>query len=146
MLQEYTLRQSSGSVAIPTRPLDRSTEAIALAERVSHPLTLVLAQQNLSNVHLMRREPGEGRRWLEKWTPRPRNSACSISISQGRFYLGWVLAEEGRQRKASAEMREGIAVIGHRAANGMPYYLCVLRAPAANVVRRARDLTCWIRA
>ncbi len=107
--------------------LDRSREATALAERVSHPITLVLAQQNHTNAYLMRREPGAGRQWLEKWTARAKEFALPMLISQGRFYLGWLLAEEGRAAEGIPEMREAIAVIGATGVKvSMPYYLCVL--------------------
>ncbi|SJM30521.1 adenylate/guanylate cyclase domain-containing protein [Mesorhizobium delmotii] len=107
--------------------LVRCREANALAERVSHPITLVLAQSNLTNVHLMRREPGAGRQWLQKWTAQAQEFALPILIAQGKFYLGWVLAEEGRAAEGIPEMRDAIAVIGATGVKvSMPYYLCVL--------------------
>ena len=44
----------------PDQALDRCREAMALAERVAHPLTMALAQWAFSYVHLMRREPDAG--------------------------------------------------------------------------------------
>ena len=41
----------------PDQALERCREAVALAERVSHPFTIVLAQQNFTDLHLLRREP-----------------------------------------------------------------------------------------
>jgi class 3 adenylate cyclase/predicted ATPase len=107
--------------------LVRCREANALAERVSHPITLVLAQSNFTNVHLMRREPGAGRQWLQKWSAQAQEFALPGLISQGTFYLGWVLAEEGRAAEGIPKMREAIAVIGATGVKvSMPYYLSVL--------------------
>ena len=76
--------------------LARCREAMALAERVSHPFTMVLAQENCSYVHLLRREPDEGRRRLDKWIALSKEFGLSPAmVAGGRFQLGWALAEEG---------------------------------------------------
>ncbi len=46
----------------PDQAIQRSRDAVALAERDSHPLSLAQAQMAASVVHLMRREPGEAGR------------------------------------------------------------------------------------
>jgi class 3 adenylate cyclase/tetratricopeptide (TPR) repeat protein len=107
--------------------LERSREAIALAERVSHPLTKVLAQSNLSLIHLLRREPEEGRRWAKKFVALSREFVLPQSVSEGHFHLGWALAESGHAADGAKEMRDAIAAItATGAAMGMPHLLCVL--------------------
>lgn len=111
----------------PDQALDRCKEAVALAERVSHPLTTVQAQSNLSYVHLLRREPDEGRRWVDKWIALSKELGLPLSISEGRFQLGWALAEEGHAAEGVGDMREAIASIAATgAAHGKQYLLCVL--------------------
>jgi predicted ATPase len=108
--------------------LARCREAMALAERVSHPFTMVLAQESCSYVHLLRREPDEGRRRLDKWIALSKEFGLSPTmIAGGRFQLGWALAEEGHAAEGVREMREAIAAIAATgAASGMQYSLCVL--------------------
>ncbi len=111
----------------PGQAVDRCTEAIALAEHVSHRLTLLLAQQTLSYVRLLRREPSEARRCLAKWVPQAREFGLQLSTSEGGFQLGWALAEEGNVADGIRCMREGLAAItATGAANGLQEYLCVL--------------------
>ncbi len=121
----------------PDQALARSREAVALAERVSHPFSRVLAQANLSYVHLLRREPEEGRRWLDKWIAMSKEFGFPHSISMGRFQMGWALAEGGQTAEGAREMREGIAAItATGSANYLPFLLSILRA---NLWRVRRD-------
>jgi predicted ATPase len=111
----------------PDQALTRVREAVALADRVAHPFSRVLAQQTSSHVHLLRREPEEARRWLEKWRTMSDEFGFILSNSVGRFQIGWALAEEGRAAEAVIEMRAGIAAItATGAAMGMPFLLCLL--------------------
>jgi predicted ATPase len=111
----------------PDQALARVREAVALAERMSHPFSSVLAQLNLSYIHLVRREPAEARRWLEKWIASSNEFGFQHSISVGRFQIGWALAVEGQSAKGVREMREGIAAMtATGAANGLPFLLSIL--------------------
>src|SRR5436305_9071807 len=47
--------------------LERAHEAVVLAERLLHPMSLVLAAKTESEVLLFRREPGEARRLIVEW-------------------------------------------------------------------------------
>ena len=101
---------------------------MALAERVSHPFSMVLAQLHCSYVHLFRREPDEVRRRVDKWIALSKEFGLSPTMmAGGRFQLGWALAEEGHAAEGVREMREAIAAIAATgAAIGMQYLLCVL--------------------
>jgi class 3 adenylate cyclase/predicted ATPase len=111
----------------PDQALARSREAVTLAERVAHPLSNVQAQQSTTHIHLLRREPKDARRWLDKWILMSKEFGFVLSNSVGRFEMGWVLAEEGQATEGVREMREGIAAItATGAAMGMPFMLCIL--------------------
>ena len=111
----------------PDQAMARSREAFALAQRVAHPFSSILAQTYLSYVHLLRREPEEARRWLDKWMASSNEFGFAHQISHGRFQIGWALAEGGRTAEGLREMREGIAAMtATGAANGLPFLLCVL--------------------
>lgn len=73
----------------PDQALARSREALALAERVSHPFSSIIAQTYLSYVHLLRREPEDARRWLDKWMASSNEFGFAHQILHGRFQMGW---------------------------------------------------------
>ncbi|MGX5825866.1 ATP-binding protein [Mesorhizobium sp. 43Arga] len=105
----------------------QSQEAVSLAERVSHPMSLAQAQMALSVVHLMRREPDEGRRWAEKAMAVCTEFAIPLLLGQARVFFGWALAALGQLDDGIRQMREGIAAIAVTGADmGMAYYLCAL--------------------
>ena len=111
----------------PDRALECCRESVALAERVSHPPSKVLAQQTLSYIHLLRREPGEARRCLENRLSLSKELGRQQMASDARFQLGWALAEEGQADEGIPEMREGLAAItATGAAVDLQEYLCVL--------------------
>ncbi len=93
----------------PDQALERARETVALAERLSHPLTLIQAQSTFSKTHLLRGEAGEARRWVEKWGALSREFALAQMISQARFQFGRALTELGHVEEGIREMREGIA-------------------------------------
>ena len=96
----------------PDQALDRCREAVALAERVSHPVThgagAVELQLTSISCGANPTRVADGRTNGSRWQ---RNSSCRSSISEGRFQLGWALAEEGHVEEGIREMREGIAAI-----------------------------------
>ena len=108
--------------------LARCQEAMALAERVSHPFSMVLAQLHCSYVHLFRREPDEARRRVDKWIALSKEFGLSPTMmADGRFHPGWALADEGHAAEGVREMREAIATIAATGeAIGRQYLFCVL--------------------
>ena len=105
----------------------RGEEAVALAERVSHPLTQVLAQHTLGYVHLLRREPDAARRCLDKSIAQSKEFGFQLSVSECRFLVGWALAQQEHRAEGLAEMREALAAITATGAGvALQYYLCIL--------------------
>jgi predicted ATPase len=124
---------------------------MALAERVSHPFSMALAQLHCSYVHLFRREPDEVRRRVDKWIALSKEFGLSPTMmADGRFQLGWALAEEGHAAEGVREMREAIAAIAATGtAIGRQYLLCVLAracgesgeaSEGLNLLERALDI------
>jgi class 3 adenylate cyclase/predicted ATPase len=111
----------------PDSAVKQAVEAVALAERDSHPVSLAQAQMALSVVHLMRREPTEGRRWAEKAIAVCTEFAMPLLLGQARVFFGWALAGLEQLQDGIGEMRDGIATIAGTGADmGMAYYLCAL--------------------
>jgi len=92
----------------PDQAVVRGREAMTLAERVSHPFSLVLAAKTVSELLLCRREPAEARRLIEEWDATSKKLALPLLITQARFQRGWALAQEGQAERGVIEMREGV--------------------------------------
>ena len=112
----------------PDSAIQRSREAIALAERDSHPVSLAQAQLGFSVVHLMRREPAEGRRWAEKAIALCTEFAMPLLLGQARVFFGWALAgvgqlDEGIRADARGDRERSP---GPARDMGTAYYLCAL--------------------
>ncbi|APO74521.1 adenylate/guanylate cyclase protein [Rhizobium etli 8C-3] len=111
----------------PDQALERCRDAVALAEEVSHPFTIAQALSNFTDIYLLRHEPDKARRTLCNTIALSREFGLAREISEGRFQLGWVLAEEGNLMEGIGEMREGIAAItAMGVAAGLQHNLCVL--------------------
>jgi predicted ATPase len=111
----------------PDSAIRRSREAITLAERDSHPVTVAQAQMAFSVVHLMRREPGAGRRWADKAIQVCTEFHMPLLLGQANVFFGWALAGMGQLDEGIRHMQEGIATIAGTGADmGMAYYLCTV--------------------
>jgi class 3 adenylate cyclase/tetratricopeptide (TPR) repeat protein len=130
----------------PDQALNRSREAVALAERVSHPLTRVMAQSALGRIHLLRGEPGEGRRWVNQVIALSREFVLPQLIANGTFELGWALAQDGHMKDGVRMMREGVAGIATGMAVWMQSYLYVLAWACGECGRAAEGLSLLDRA
>jgi class 3 adenylate cyclase/tetratricopeptide (TPR) repeat protein len=94
----------------PDQALDRCQEALALAERLAHPNTLALAQWTFAWTHLVRREPDNAQRWIDKGIALSDQFVVPLIVFN-RFGTGWALAEAGHVNEGVRVMREAIAAI-----------------------------------
>lgn len=105
----------------------RCQEALALAEKTSHPLTLALAHWALSYLHLFREEPQACRDWAQRGIDVCSEYLLPLLHSQGLFQLGWSLAREGETAEGIAGMEEGLLRIRDTGAEmGLPYFVALL--------------------
>jgi predicted ATPase len=121
--------------------LARCREALALAERLGHPLTLALACWAMSYVHLFRREPAEARHWAEREIAVCEEYLLPLLLSAGAFQLGWALAEQGEPEAGIARMRRGLAGVSATGAEmGLPYFVALLGEAHAKAGRPEEGL------
>ena len=111
----------------PEQAVNRCNEALTLANQEQHPLTVALAYLFLSQLHMLRREADEGQRWAEKVIEISEKYVVPLMLAQGRFHLGWALAEHGRLVQGIELIRDGIAATRATGAlMGFPFILSVL--------------------
>ena len=111
----------------PEQAVNRCKEALALANQEQHPLTVAIAYYYLSQLYTLRREADQGQRWAEKTIEISEKYVLPLFLAQGRFHLGWALAEQGHLVQGIELIRNGIT--GTRATGalmGFPFFLSVL--------------------
>ena len=111
----------------PDQAVNRCDEALTLANKVLHPVTVAVAYYYLSQLHMLRRGADEGKRWAEKEIEISKKYVLPLLLAQGQFYLGWALAEQGQVVQGIELIRIGItATRATGALMGFPFFLSVL--------------------
>ncbi|WP_027668900.1 adenylate/guanylate cyclase domain-containing protein [Rhizobium leguminosarum] len=111
----------------PDQALDRVREAVSLAKRVSHSVSIATALSNLAIVHLLRREPGAAREAAQEQLEVSTEFDLPLMTGVARSKIGWALAQQGKLEEGIREMREAVEEVAATGADmGMAFRLCVL--------------------
>jgi predicted ATPase len=111
----------------PEQAVNRCNEALTLANQEQHPLTVAVAYYYLSQLYMVRREADQGQHWAEKTIEISEKYVLPLFLAQGRFHLGWALAEQGHLVQGIELIRNGItATRATGALMGFPFFLSVL--------------------
>ncbi|APG93193.1 ATP-binding protein [Sinorhizobium americanum] len=111
----------------PDQALARIREAVALARRVGHSVTMATALNNMANIQLMRREPAAARETAQEQLEVATKFDLRLMAAAALFNIGWALSQQGKLEDGIREMRkalEGFEATG--ADMGMSFCLCVL--------------------
>jgi predicted ATPase len=123
------------------RASERCHEALALAERLSHPLTTSLAYWGLSCLGTFRGEPESTLSWANKQIALCDEYLLPLLRSQGEFQAGWALAQLGDVPAGVAQMEQGVQGIRATGAEmGLPYFLGLLGEALARTGQTERAL------
>jgi len=117
----------------PDQAVQRSREALALAQEVHHPFSIALAQDYAAMLQQFRREQHTANTHAE--------IAVNVCTEQGfTYYLawatiiqGWVVAETGRREEGIAQMHQGLTTL--QVTGGglrISYYLALLAEACGN--------------
>ena len=96
------------SLGYPDTGLARSNEALALAERIAHPLSLELVFLLRTMLHLDRREPEPALRLIGATETLVAEQRLGFII-EPRFFRGAALIEQGADEEAVVCLREGLS-------------------------------------
>ena len=110
----------------PDQALQRSQEALTLAQRVSHPFSLAFALSFAARLHGFRREWQAAQERAEALITLAREQGFAHWLAVRAHAVGWALAAQGQGEAGIAQIRQGLAA--HRATGaelGEPYVLAL---------------------
>ena len=111
----------------PEQAVQRSREALRLAQEVQHPFSIALAQAYAAMLQQFRREPHTANEHAEIALALCTEHGFAYYLAWATIMQGWVLAEQGRREEGIAQMHQGLTTL--QATGGglrIPYYLALL--------------------
>ncbi len=136
-----------GAVALwargyPVQALQQSQHAVALAQSLSHPSSLVHALGLAARVHVQRSEPAKVLECAERTIAIATEHGFAQPFATAMLRQGWVWVGQGRTAEGINRIRQGVnktRAIG--AANVLPVYLVRLSEAYAQVGQLDEALT-----
>ena len=111
----------------PDQALQRSHEALTLAQTYAHPHSLAAALCQMAHIHHLRREAPQSQEWAETAKTLAREQGFSYWLMWGTFTWGWARATQGAPEPGIAQMCQSVAAkraAGHEEAQ--PFALAQL--------------------
>jgi predicted ATPase len=108
----------------PDQALKRIREALALAQKFSHPFNLAFILNGVVAVHVLRREAWAVQEWTEAVITLSTEQGFALLLALGTIVRGWALTEQGRGEEGIAQIRQGL--VAHKASGAvMGRVLCL---------------------
>jgi predicted ATPase/class 3 adenylate cyclase len=131
----------------PDQALKRSHEALALAQELSHPHSLVSTLNHGAMLHHFRREVQPIHERVERLMGLSQEQGFPFWLAMGLIWQGWVLAEHGRGEEGILQMRQGLAAVRATGARqGGAYALTMLAEAYGKVGRAGKGLALLVEA
>jgi len=92
----------------PDQALQKSLEALALAQELSHPFSQVYALNYAAGLHQFRREWQATHERTETLITLSREQGFGQWVPQAIILRGWILAEQGQEKQGIAQMNQGL--------------------------------------
>ena len=109
------------------RSLDRSQEAVQLAQRTEHAFSHALALDIAALLHAMRRESGAAQACAQRAIDISTKNGFPLWLALGTILLGWALTQEGEIEAGLTHLHAGISSWESTgAALGRPLFLALL--------------------
>jgi class 3 adenylate cyclase/predicted ATPase len=111
----------------PDQALQKSHQALTLAQELSHPYSLAFALSFAGTLHQYRREGRAAQERAEATITLATEQGFPIWIGSGISLRGWALAEQGQREEGMAQMHQGLAASRATGAElGRSQYLALL--------------------
>jgi len=118
----------------PDQALTRSHEAIALAQELSHPISLAAALAYAAWLHHARREGTAAQECAEAAIELSRERGFAQYLAVGKPLRGWALAVQGQGDEGITQLRQGlVAVKAVGSALDWPRFLLLLAEACGQV-------------
>jgi predicted ATPase len=94
----------------PAQALQRSREALILAQERAHPISVAFASYFAAVMHQYRREWHLAQAQAEAAMPLSGEQGLPFWVAMGAIVRGWTLAEQGQKPEGIAQMRQRLVV------------------------------------
>jgi len=145
----------------PQQAVERSREALALAQEVQHPFSVALAHAYAAMLQQFRRAPRTAHTHVELTLRVCAKHGFAYYLAWATIIQGWVLAVAGRREEGRTQLQQGLTTL-HATGGGLrsSYYLLLLaeaEREGGQTAERARVLEeasrqlehtqeCWVAA
>jgi predicted ATPase len=111
----------------PDQAINRSNEAVALAQAQSHLYSLAFAEMFAGFARQFRREARAAQETAESIIVLSAERGLTQFLAGATILRGWAMAEQGRNEEEIAQIQEGLASLRATGAElNRPYFLCLL--------------------
>jgi len=117
-------------LGLAEQALKRSEAAFALATKLSHPFTLVIALSWEAVIHQLRREAHAAQEKAEAVISLSAKEGFAFFLAWGTLLRGWALAEQGQGKEGIAQMHQGLTALRGTGAETFRSYFLTLLAQA----------------
>jgi tetratricopeptide (TPR) repeat protein len=107
----------------PDQALRKSQDALAMAERLAHPFSLVSTLSLAAGLHQLRREAHAARAQAEAVLALAREQGFTQWVVVGMIQKGWALTAQGQQAEGITQIRHALATAAELK---RPYFLFCL--------------------
>ena len=97
------------TLGYPDQALKKGDEAVALAQALSHPLSLAFAEGLVGYLHQYRREARAAQETAERLIALSAEHGFPHWLAQATITRGWAMAEQGHDEEGIAQIQEGLA-------------------------------------
>ncbi|HKV55113.1 MAG TPA: adenylate/guanylate cyclase domain-containing protein [Candidatus Binataceae bacterium] len=111
----------------PEQALKSAQESITLAQKLSHPYSLVMILECTTMLNQFCRNVRETQEGAETVAALAREQGFPVWSALATLYRGWALAEQGMEKEGTSELHRGMAAYRASGAGlGLPYQLAHL--------------------
>jgi predicted ATPase len=129
------------NLGYPDQALERSHEAITLAQGLSHSYSLAYASACAAGLHSSRREWRQTRECAEKAITLSTEHGFPSWVAVGTVSRGEALVEQGQAEEGVAQIRQGMAAYQTTGSSPRPHYLALLAEAYGKVGQEEEGIT-----